>query len=85
MNIRLNVIGQSPFAALSNHPQFQQLRQLIRQQPQLLEPLLQQIGQSQPQLLQVSIFISHTERSLYNQLYFIISTFTPFIDSFKYS
>ncbi|CAG8494873.1 4679_t:CDS:2 [Ambispora gerdemannii] len=39
--------------ACINHPQFQQLRQVVQQNPALLQPLLQQIGQSNPQLLQL--------------------------------
>ena len=35
---------------LRNNPQFQQLRQMLQQQPQLLEPFLQQIAQANPQL-----------------------------------
>ncbi|KAK9247149.1 XPC-binding domain-containing protein [Lipomyces tetrasporus] len=35
---------------LRNSAQFQQLRDLIRQQPQFLEPILQQVAQSNPQL-----------------------------------
>jgi UV excision repair protein RAD23 len=38
---------------IRNSPQFQQLRQLIQAQPQLLQPILQQLGQSNPELLQV--------------------------------
>lgn len=45
--------GASPLAALRGQPQFEQLRQLIQQQPQLLEPILQQLAASNPQLLQV--------------------------------
>lgn len=45
------------FGAISQDPQFQQLRQLIQQQPELLEPVLQTIGQSNPQLLQVRTII----------------------------
>jgi len=35
---------------LRNNPQFQQLRQLVQQQPQMLEPILAQLGQGNPQL-----------------------------------
>ncbi|KAJ3038484.1 hypothetical protein HDV00_000581 [Rhizophlyctis rosea] len=38
---------------LRNNPQFQQMRQLIRTQPQLLQPLLPQLATTQPQLLQL--------------------------------
>ena len=38
---------------LRNSPQFQNLRQLVQAQPHLLPTLLQQIGQTNPQLLQV--------------------------------
>jgi UV excision repair protein RAD23 len=38
---------------LRNQPQFHQLRQAIQNNPQLLEPLLQQLGQTNPQLLQI--------------------------------
>ena len=35
---------------LRDNPQFQQLRNLLQQQPQLLEPILQQLAQGNPQL-----------------------------------
>ncbi|KAK6342097.1 hypothetical protein TWF730_001576 [Orbilia blumenaviensis] len=35
---------------LRNNPQFQQLRQVIQEHPQMLEPILQQVGQANPQL-----------------------------------
>jgi UV excision repair protein RAD23 len=38
---------------LRNNPHFQQLRQLVQQQPQMLEPILQQIGAGNPQLAQL--------------------------------
>ncbi|KAK4158428.1 XPC-binding domain-containing protein [Chaetomidium leptoderma] len=38
---------------LRSNPQFQQLRQVVQQQPQMLEPILQQLGASNPQLAQV--------------------------------
>lgn len=38
---------------LRNNPQFQQLRQIVQQQPQMLEPILQQVGAGNPQLAQL--------------------------------
>lgn len=38
---------------LRNNPQFQQLRQLIQQQPEMLEPILQQVGAGNPHLAQI--------------------------------
>ena len=38
---------------LRNSPHFQQLRQLVQQQPAMLEPLLQQIAEANPQLAQM--------------------------------
>lgn len=35
---------------LRNNPQFQQLRQVVQQNPQMLEPILQQVGAGNPQL-----------------------------------
>ncbi|RIA88353.1 putative UV excision repair protein [Glomus cerebriforme] len=44
--------GVDELAALRNQPQLQQLRQLVQQNPALLQQLVQQIGTSNPQLLQ---------------------------------
>ncbi|CAG8981778.1 hypothetical protein HYALB_00004720 [Hymenoscyphus albidus] len=41
---------------LRNNPQFQQLRQVVQQNPQMLEPILQQVSAGNPQLAQL---ISH--------------------------
>ena len=38
---------------LRDNPQFQQLRQIVQQQPQMLEPILQQVGAGNPELAQL--------------------------------
>lgn len=40
-------------AYLVRQPQFTQLRQVLQNNPTLLQPILQQIGQSNPRLLQI--------------------------------
>ena len=51
-----SVAGQQGFGNLDflrNNAQFQQLRQVVQQQPQMLEPILQQLGAGNPQLAQL--------------------------------
>ncbi|UKZ80650.1 hypothetical protein TrVFT333_008413 [Trichoderma virens FT-333] len=46
-----NDLGNLDF--LRHNAQFQQLRQVVQQQPQMLEPILQQLGAGNPQLAQL--------------------------------
>ncbi|KAF2243306.1 UV excision repair protein Rad23 [Trematosphaeria pertusa] len=46
-------LGSNSLDFLRNNPQFQQLRQVVQQQPQMLEPILQQVGAGNPQLAQM--------------------------------
>lgn len=43
--------GAAPLAALRSHPQFNDLRRLVQSNPQMLQAVLTQIGQQQPDLL----------------------------------
>lgn len=54
-----------PLAFLRAQPQFQQMRQVIQQNPQLLNAVLQQIGQTNPALLQL---ISQNQESFVRML-----------------
>ncbi|KAJ6475293.1 hypothetical protein C8R47DRAFT_696231 [Mycena vitilis] len=45
--------GQLDLAALQNNPQIQQLRELMVQNPALIQPLIQQLGAQNPALMQM--------------------------------
>ena len=45
--------GSNPLAYLRNHEQFQQMKRVLQQNPGMLKSLLQNIGQSNPELLQI--------------------------------
>ncbi|KAF2878181.1 XPC-binding domain-containing protein [Massariosphaeria phaeospora] len=55
-------LGGNSLEFLRNNPQFQQLRQVVQQQPQMLEPILQQVGAGNPELAQ--LIASHPEQFL---------------------
>ncbi|KAF3391316.1 UV excision repair protein rhp23 [Penicillium rolfsii] len=45
--------GDANLDFLRSNPHFQQLRQLVQQQPQMLEPILQQVAAGNPQIAQI--------------------------------
>ncbi|XP_051897830.1 UV excision repair protein RAD23 homolog A-like [Pristis pectinata] len=48
----LETLGESPLEFLRDLPQFQNMRQVLQQNPSMLPALLQQLGRENPQLLQ---------------------------------
>ena len=57
--------GEDPLSFLRSQPQFAQMRALLQQNPALLAPLLQQLAQSNPQLLQM---INDNQNEFYNMI-----------------
>ncbi|KAF9322069.1 UV excision repair protein RAD23 B [Linnemannia elongata] len=45
--------GADSLAFLRDQPQFQQIREMVQQNPELLQPLLVQLGQTNPHMLQL--------------------------------
>ena len=45
--------GENPLAFLRNQEEFQQMKRLLQQNPSMLSALLQHIGQSNPELLNI--------------------------------
>lgn len=45
--------GAGALGFLRHNPQFQQLRQMVQANPQILQPMLQELGKQNPQLMQI--------------------------------
>lgn len=58
-------VDQHAFDTIANSPQIQRIRQAVQQNPGLIQPLLQQIGQQNPALAQV---INENPQALYDLL-----------------
>lgn len=56
-------MGAALLSQLVNSPQFAQIKQVIRSNPQALQPILGQIQQSSPQLYQVCFVLILANRS----------------------
>lgn len=61
----------NPFGPLRNHPVFNQLRQHIQQNPQDLQPILQQLAQVEPRLIQM---INENQEAFFQFVYEPITT-----------
>lgn len=57
--------GEDPLAFLRSQPQFAQMRQVVQQNPSLLNAIMQQISQTNPALLQM---ISQNQDAFYRML-----------------
>lgn len=57
--------GENPLSFLRSQPQFAQMRALLQSNPALLAPLLQQLAQTNPQLLQL---INEHQNEFYNMI-----------------
>ena len=55
MILLLFYIAGSSLGFLRSHPVFSQMRQIVQSNPGALAPMLQQLGQNNPQLLEVYI------------------------------
>lgn len=58
---------QNIFDGLKQDPQFNMLRMMVQQNPQMLQPILQQLGQTNPQILQIISQHQEEFRELLNQ------------------
>lgn len=65
---------------LRNSPHFQQLRQLVQQQPAMLEPILQQVAEGNPQLAQMIGQNQEQFLQLLGEVRFYVAMERPYID-----